>query len=152
MKTSQAGINMIKAFEGLAKLRKDGKIEAYKDPIGVLTIGYGHTKYVNDGLVITEQQANQFLKSDLRRFEEGVNDLVAVDITQNQYDSLVSFAFNVGLLAFDKSTLLRKLNEKDYNGAASQFIRWNKAGGNTLAGLTIRRIKESQNFKTGIIS
>ena len=150
MKISQSGITMIKTFEGLAKLRNDGKIEAYKDPVGILTIGYGHTKYVHDGMVVTEHQANLFLEFDLRRFEQGVNDLVHVEITQNQFDSLVSFAFNVGISALAMSTLLEKLNRKDYVGAAKEFIRWNKAGGSTLAGLTIRRIKESQNFKTGI--
>lgn len=139
MKTSPKGIALIKEYEGL-------RLGAYLCSAGVLTIGYGHTGGVKEGDLITEQKAEQLLQDDLKKFENGVLRLVRVPLTQNQFDALVSFAFNLGVGNLGKSTLLRLLNDRDYKGAAGQFIRWNKAAGKELAGLTRRRIAESELF------
>lgn len=139
MKTSPKGIALIKEYEGL-------RLGAYLCSAGVLTIGYGHTGGVKEGDLITEQKAEQLLQDDLKKFENGVLRLVRVPLTQNQFDALVSFAFNLGVGNLGKSTLLKMLNDRDYKGAAGQFIRWNKAAGKELAGLTRRRIAESELF------
>ena len=139
MKTSYKGIALIKDFEGL-------RLGAYYCSAGVLTIGYGHTGGVKEGDLITEQKAEQLLQDDLKKFENGVLRLVRVPLNQNQFDALVSFAFNLGVGNLGKSTLLKMLNNRDYKGAAGQFVRWNKAGGKELAGLTRRRLAESAMF------
>ncbi len=140
MKISIKGLNLIKSFEGL-------ELKAYKDSVGVLTVGYGSTgPHVYEGLVITEEQAEAMLKSDVSRFERGVTELVKVPLNQNQFDALVSFSFNLGLGNLKSSTLLRKLNASDYSGAANEFLRWNKAGGKVLNGLTRRREAEKKLF------
>lgn len=140
MKISQKGINLIKMFEGLS-------LKAYKDSVGIVTIGYGSTgPHVSMGQTITEVQAEALLKTDIARFERGVSDLVTVPLNQNQFDALVSFSFNLGLGNLKSSTLLRKLNSLDYSGAAKEFERWNRAGGKVLAGLTRRRIAERDLF------
>lgn len=140
MKISQKGINLIKQFEGL-------ELKAYRDSVGVLTIGYGSTgSHVSVGEVITEAQAETLLIKDLSRFESGVTELVKVPVTQNQFDALVSFSFNLGLGNLKSSTLLKKLNAKDYTGASKEFERWNKAGGKVLNGLTRRRLAEKELF------
>ena len=140
MNISQKGISLIKSFEGLS-------LKAYKDSVGVTTIGYGSTgPHVSMGQTITEAQAESLLKNDLSRFEKGVSDLVTAPLNQNQFDALVSFSFNLGLGNLKSSTLLRKLNSLDYSGAAKEFERWNKAGGKVLAGLTRRRIAERDLF------
>ena len=140
--TGQRGIDLIKQFEGL-------RLAAYQDMVGVWTIGYGHTgPDVKPGLVITQQQAEQLLINDLAQFERRVNDLVTVQINQNQFDALVSFSYNLGVGALQKSTLLRLLNAGSYQPAADEFPRWNRAGGNVVAGLTRRRYAERQLFLT----
>lgn len=137
---SQVGVDLIKGFEGVI-------LHTYIDAVGVKTIGYGHTgSDAYSGRVITMAQAEAFLKQDLGAFEHAVNDAVKVSINQNQFDSLVSFSFNVGKGALQSSTLLRKLNSRDYNGAASEFLKWNKGGGRVLAGLTRRRQAERDLF------
>jgi lysozyme len=140
MKTGPAGLHLIKTFEGL-------KLNAYKCPAGVWTIGYGTTKGVKPGQAITAAKAEELLAADLRKFEDTVNTSVAVPITQGQFDALVSLTYNIGSGAFRASTLLRKLNAKDYAGAAEQFPRWNRAGGKVLAGLTRRREAERKLFE-----
>ena len=132
-------LNLIKHYEGC-------KLKAYLCPAGVLTIGYGHTKNVKRGDVISQQQADEVLVADLKEFENAVNDMVLVPLTENQRGALISFAFNVGIHALKKSTLLKKLNAKDYQGAANEFLRWNKAGGKELKGLTLRRQAERELF------
>lgn len=140
MKISLKGLNLIKEFEGL-------EIKAYKDSVGVVTIGYGSTgRHVSLGMTITKEQAEQLLKKDLERFEKGVYELVKVPLNQNQFDAIVSFSFNLGLGNLKSSTLLRKLNSLDYVGAANEFPRWNKAGGVVLKGLTRRREAEKALF------
>ena len=137
MKLSQKGLQLIKDFEGL-------ELKVYVCPAGVLTIGYGSTgSHVKKGMVITEGEAEKLLRTDLLRFEESVNNLVKVPLTQGQYDALVSFAFNCGAGALAESTLLRLLNEGDYKGAADQFKRWTNQG---LAGLVRRRKAEETLF------
>ena len=130
---------MLKSFEGL-------RLRAYQDSVGVWTIGYGTTSGVRPGQVITEAQAEAFLKRDLDRFEAAVEDLVTVPLNDDQFSALVSFVYNVGEGALASSTLLRLLNRRDYQGAAEQFLRWNKAGGAELAGLTRRRRAERALF------
>ena len=139
MRTSQKGIDLIKKFEGC-------RLEAYKCPAGIWTIGYGHTKGVKDGQIITQEQAEEFLREDLRIFEQTVESCVKVPLSQNQFDALVSFCYNCGSGALKTSTLLRLLNEGNYSSAADQFLRWNKAGGKVLVGLTRRREEEREMF------
>lgn len=140
MKTSAEGVALIKHFEGC-------KLTAYRCSAGVLTIGWGHTGVdVLEGLVISQARADELLLRDLRRFEVGVVNAVAVPLNQSQFDALVAFTFNLGLGAFAKSTMLRLLNARDYAGAANQFPRWNRAGGQVLRGLTRRRHAERALF------
>jgi lysozyme len=138
---NKAGLDLIKQFEGL-------RLKAYKCPADVWTIGYGSTgSHVREGLVITEAQAEELLRSDLRRFE----DFVAANCapaTDNQFSALVSFAFNVGEGALKDSTLRRMHLEGDYAGAAEQFKRWSKAGGRELPGLVRRRAAEAQLYRS----
>lgn len=139
MKTSQKGIDLIKKFEGC-------RLEAYKCPAGIWTIGYGHTKGVKDGMKITQAQAEEFLREDLRIYEQAVESCVKVPLSQNQFDALVSFCYNCGGQALRTSTLLRLLNEGKYSETSEQFLRWNKAGGKVLVGLTRRREEEKKLF------
>jgi len=145
MNISQSGIDLIKSFEGL-------RLEAYKavSTEKYYTIGYGHYgSDVKQGQRITGAQAEKLLKQDVEKFVDGVNDAVKVTVSQNQFDALVSFAYNVGLGALRSSTLLEKLNKKDYTGASAEFPRWNKSGGKVLNGLVKRREKERALFDKG---
>jgi lysozyme len=143
MNISQVGINLIKSFEGL-------RTSSYSDIAGVWTIGYGHTKGVKQGQVITAKQAEDLLKQDLQYFVDGVNAVVKVNLNQYQFDSLVSFSFNLGLGALSSSDLLYKINKKDFKGAAEEFLRWNHARVNgvmqVVSGLTRRREAERALF------
>ena len=139
--TGKKGIELIKSFEGC-------RLAAYKCPAGVLTIGYGHTSGVASGQTISQAQAEEYLRADLAKYESAVNECVTVVINQNQFDALVSFAYNCGAGALKSSTLLKKLNAGDYSGAASEFAKWNKASGKVLAGLTKRRAAEAALFNT----
>lgn len=137
---NQEGLTLIKRFEGL-------KTKAYICPAGVLTIGYGSTgPHVKPGMVISEAEAERLLIKDLARFEAAVERLVKVPLTDGQFAALVSFTFNVGAGNLQKSTLLRKLNAKDYKGAADQFPAWNKAAGKVMNGLVKRRADERALF------
>lgn len=139
MKINDKGLQIIKDFEGC-------KLTSYLCPAGVWTIGYGHTTNVKPGMTITSADAERLLRQDLIRFENAVTQLVKVSVTPNQFSALVSFAYNVGVGALKNSTLLRKLNGKNYRGAADEFLRWNKANGKVLPGLTKRRIAERDLF------
>jgi lysozyme len=147
MITSNKGLDLIKKFESLSK-------SAYLCPAGVWTIGYGHTAVVYPGQVVTKDEAEVLLKEDVKEAEEGVSELVKVPLNQNQFDALVSFTFNVGTdidqdakaEGLGDSTLLRKLNSLDYQGAAAEFPKWNRAGGRILKGLTRRRAAEQALF------
>lgn len=141
MKISEAGLSLIKSFEGC-------KLTAYLDAVGIWTIGYGHTgPNVHRGLTITQKQADEILAQDVRRFELGVVNNVKVSLNQNEFDALVSFAFNVGVNALKGSTLLRLLNDgADRSIVAAEFLRWNKGDGKVLEGLTRRRQAEKALF------
>ena len=144
MELSNNGLDFIKNYEGL-------RLKAYKvlESEKFYTIGYGHYGAdVRFGMEITKAQADELFKQDVSRFEKAVNRLVKVDINQNQFDALVSFAYNVGEGALQKSDLLRKLNAGDFKGASAEFPRWNKSGGKVLVGLTKRREKERALFDT----
>lgn len=141
---SQNGQVLIEKFEGL-------RLTAYQDMVGVWTIGYGHTgPDVKPGLVISQQQAVQLLINDLARFNNGVNALVTVKLNQNQFDALVSFSYNLGLGSLQNSTLLRLLNAGNFQAAADQFPRWDRAGGKEVAGLLARRNAERALFLTPV--
>ena len=143
LKISQTGIDLIKRFEGCV-------LTAYQCPAGIWTIGYGHTRTAYKGQKISLKTAEKLLKEDIKIFENGVNKAVSVSLTQNQFDALVSFSFNCGLTALKNSTLLKKLNKKDYIGAANEFPRWNKSNGKILTGLVRRREEEKALFLKSI--
>lgn len=139
MEYSRKGLNLTETSEGL-------RLKAYQDSVGVWTIGYGHTKGVRQGDVITKEQAEAYLMQDIQSAVQDVERLVRCPITQGQFDALVDFTFNLGAANLAKSTLLAKLNVRDYEGAADEFHRWNRAGGKVLAGLTSRREAEEALF------
>lgn len=140
MQTSQKGIDLIEKFEGTV-------LKVYKDAVGKDTIGIGHLIKAGEYFTtLTQQQAEDLLAKDLKQFEIGVMTAVKVALTQNQFDALVSFSFNLGLGNLNSSTLLKKLNAGDYQGAADEFPKWNRAGGKVLQGLTNRRIAERELF------
>ena len=132
-------IPLIKEFEGC-------KLKAYKCPADVWTIGYGHTDGVKEGDEITQQKADLLLANDVDLFTAGVQRLVSSDINRNQLGALVSFAFNLGLGNLRHSTLLRLVNQGDFLNAANEFLKWNKANGKVLLGLTRRREAEKALF------
>ncbi|WP_370931042.1 lysozyme [Bartonella sp. DGB1] len=135
-KISKYGLSCIKQWEGL-------RLEAYRDVAGVLTIGYGHTgKDVKIGQQISRNQAENLLLKDLARFEEAVSKYVKVDLTDNQFACLVSFAFNIGVTAFKGSKLLKKLNKGNYDAVPQELMRWTYSGGKISQGLVNRRSAE----------
>ena len=138
MKTGHNGIEMIKREEGL-------RLASYTCPAGVWTIGYGTTHGIKPGMKITAAQAEAYLVRDLAEFEKHVNQLVTVDVTQNQFDALISFTYNLGEGALGKSTLLKKVNADPHDATISaEFEKWCKAGGKVLAGLLARRKHEAK--------
>lgn len=153
MTISQNGAALIKSFESCLQPAPGG-YKAYYDPVHVLTIGWGHTNdngtQFDVNTVWTQAQCDAEFLADMAIFEKAVTKLVTVLLNQNQFDALVSFTFNVGAGNLASSTLLKELNAGDYAGAALQFPRWNKAGGQVLAGLTRRRAAEEQLFQTPV--
>jgi len=144
MKISERGLELIKKFEGL-------RLEAYQDAGGIWTIGYGHTgPDVKPGMKITKEEAEQLLLKDLDRFEAAVREEVKVPITQEMFDSLVSFCYNIGIYAFRGSTLLRLLNKGQYEEAAREFQRWVYVRKAKLPGLVRRRKAEENLFREGM--
>ena len=150
MNLGTSGKALIQSFEQC-------RLHAYLDGGGVLTIGWGHTGTdVYDGQTISQEEADALFVADVAEAEDGVNRLVTVPLTQNQFDALVSFAFNVGTdidedtkaEGLGDSTLLRKLNSSDYIGAADEFMKWNKDNGVVVKGLTRRRRAERDLFLT----
>lgn len=145
MRISENVIEFIRQLEG-------EKLTAYPDIVGIWTIGVGHTGFVDGkpvarGMAITKEKSKELLTADLKRFESAVNDAVKVTLTQNQFDALVSLAFNIGEGAFARSTLVNKLNAGDKKGAAEQFLVWKNAGGRVSQGLLNRRQKEKAMFE-----
>lgn len=143
MKTSKVGIDLIKDFEGF-------RSEAYLCPAGVLTIGYGHIANVKEGDTISKAEGNKLLKEDLKWAEEAVNKSVKVEISQGMFDALVSFTFNLGAANFKRSTLLKKINKSNYNGAVGEFSRWVFVNGVRSNGIARRRRAEAKLFKSKI--
>lgn len=164
---NQAGLDLIKSFEGIP----DGdpstvNLDPYVDPVGIYTIGWGHAIVWGNGFLrtstpgarakakqlypngLTMPQAEALLRNDLHATSIPVEGLVKVPVSDNQFAALVSFAFNVGANNLRSSTLLRKLNQRDYDGAALEFAKWNKASGKVLKGLVRRRAGEATLFKT----
>ena len=152
MKTSEAGISLIKHFEGV-------RLKPYRCPALLWTVGVGHVLYPRQihltmgeranfqldpahNRLFTKEEVDDLLRNDLRRFERGVERLCGTNISQCQFDALVSFAFNLGLGTLQRSTLRRKHLRKDYAGAASEFLKFVRAGGRILPGLQRRRIAE----------
>jgi lysozyme len=148
VKVSERGLELIQSFEGL-------RLEAYDDGGGVWTIGYGTTRYpdsgktVMEGETISQAQAEEYFAADVDDFAADVGRLVHVPLSQQQFDACCSLAYNIGSGAFEKSTLLQKLNAGDYYGAADEFLRWNKDGGVVIPGLVNRRKFERALFLEG---
>ena len=141
MKISDAGLDLIQRFEGC-------KLKAYQDSVHVWTIGVGHTGDVQPGQEITQEEAMELLRQDVEDAEKCVNVCVTAPLSQGQFDALVSFCFNLGCGALRRSTLLQKVNASDFDGASREFVKWNKAGGVVLNGLTRRREAEAELFLT----
>ena len=139
MTISDKGIELIKAFEGC-------KLFAYRDSVGVPTIGYGHTKNVRIGQAITQQQADEFLRADLQECEKTLNEC-GINFRQEQFDALCSWIFNLGRTAFLNSTMLQRIQAYTADiEVTDQLVRWHKAGGKPLRGLKRRRIAEANLF------
>jgi len=141
MKISLEGLALIKKFEGC-------RLEAYYCSGGVLTIGYGHTGGVKESDTITQEEAEKLLRADVFKFEEYVEDNVMVELDQSQFDALVAWTFNLGPGNLRESTMLKKLNNADYESVPFEMRRWNKAGGKTLDGLIRRRNAEALLFQS----
>lgn len=142
MKTSDKGIEQIKSFEGFRSM-------PYQDVVGKFTVGYGHLMIAGDGTVvgspITMGQATQLLRKDLHTAEEAVNSS-GVELTQNEFDALVSFTYNLGVGAFQRSTLLKLLKSGNKTAAANEFLKWSMAGGKEVPGIFKRRFAEQDCF------
>lgn len=137
---SETGLTVLKHYEGC-------ELKAYRDSVGVLTIGFGDTENVTEGMVITREEAEDRLERRLDRdFEPGVRAAISASIRQEQFDAMVCLAYNIGVGAFAKSTLVKLFNAGDIQLAADQFLRWDKAGGKSLKGLRRRRAAERALF------
>ncbi len=151
MRTSDAGFNLIAEFEGFSPI-------PYNDPVGHCTIGIGHLLHggnctssdMRRSGTLTYEGAVLLLQEDVRRYEEAVNRFITVQLNQNQFDALVSFTFNLGIRALERSTLRTVLNWGRYDEVPEQLARWNKAGNPpvVLAGLTRRRAAEAALWRT----
>ncbi|GAA5111823.1 lysozyme [Bartonella jaculi] len=140
-KISEEGLALIKQWEGL-------HLNAYEDVIGVWTIGYGHTSssgapHVHKNMKITEKEAEELLCQDLQQFEKAVEQAVIVPLSDEQFAALVSFSYNIGIQAFYRSTLLKKLNKGNYEAVPAELQKWTRAGGKRLKGLVNRRAAEA---------
>lgn len=140
LKISANCVNLIKKFEGCS-------LSSYRCPKGVLTIGYGHTgNDVKENTKITQEEATELLRKDLNIHSKNVLKLVKKKLTQNQFDALVSFEYNIGYGNFSSSTLLKLINLGNFKKASEEFLRWNKCNGKILNGLTKRRKAEQELF------
>ena len=140
MNISQEGLDLIKKFEGC-------ELKAYQDSVGVWTIGYGHTKGVEEDQEITQDEAEDMLASELDEYEGYIRDMVECDLEQCQFDALVAWVYNLGPTNLRSSTMLKRLNANDLDDVPNQIKRWDKAGGKVLAGLVRRREAESLLFE-----
>ncbi|WP_139412835.1 lysozyme [Bartonella mastomydis] len=140
-KISTEGLALIKQWEGL-------RLKAYEDSGGIWTIGYGHTSAagapsVHKGMQITEKEAEEILRRDLKDCEAAVEKAVTVPLSDEQFAALVSFSYNVGITAFRKSTLLKKLNNGEYEAVPTELQKWTRVGGKRIQGLVNRRAAEA---------
>ena len=140
MKISPEGLALIKKVEGC-------ELEAYQCSAGVWTIGYGHTKGVEEGMTITKDQAEQMLLEELVEYEVAVEEAVDNQLDQCMFDALVSWTYNLGPTNLNNSTMLKVLNAGEYDEVPAQIKRWNKAGGKVLQGLIRRREAEALLFE-----
>jgi lysozyme len=141
MTYSQDGIHLTESFESC-------RLTAYLDSVGVPTIGWGHTNGVKIGMTCTQEQADAWLQQDIQSSVNAVNSMVKVQLRQQEFDALVDFTFNLGAGNLEHSTLLRLLNAGNFQGAAAEFDKWDRAGGQVLAGLLRRRQAELGMFDT----
>ncbi len=139
MHISAEGLSLIKKFEGC-------ELKAYRCAANVLTIGYGTIKNVTEGMEITQEEAETLLQEEMHEYEGYINDMVKVPLEQHQFDAMVSWVFNLGSGNLSSSTLLKKLNNSEYDEVPAQIRRWNKAGGKVLDGLIRRREAEAKMF------
>ena len=146
MKTSQQGLDLIKRYEGY-------KAKPYKCPAGLWTVGYGHligdghTLPNNCNRIFTLEEINALLAKDVIRFERGIERYISIPITQNMFDALISFSFNLGLGTLQRSSLRQKINRGDFEGAKKVLLKYNKANGKVLKGLDLRRKAEAMLFE-----
>lgn len=140
MNISEEGLSLIKKFEGC-------ELKSYRCSANVLTIGYGHTKGVEEDQEITQEEAEEMLVSELGEYEGYINDMVECDLEQHQFDALVAWVYNLGPTNLRSSTMLKRLNSNDLDDVPNQIKRWDKAGGKVLAGLTRRREAEALMFQ-----
>ncbi|MGJ0302440.1 lysozyme [Aliarcobacter cryaerophilus] len=149
MKISAMGLELIKEFEGFSA-------NAYLCPAKIPTIGYGNTFYANGtkvklGEQISKTDALELLEKVVNKdFADKIFPLIKVKVSQNEFDAMVSLAYNIGVGNFSKSTLLKKVNANDFDGASFEFLKWNKSGGKELLGLTRRRKREHDLFKINL--
>ena len=151
MNISDEGLRLIRSFEGYHKKLPDGRCLAYRCPANKWTIGFGCTEGVKEGMIWTAAEAEENLRREIAKFEAAVTRLVMVEINQNEYDALVSFAYNCGADGLRTSTLLKKLNKGDRVGAAKQFAHWRHGGGGVLPGLVSRRARETALFLKPVV-
>lgn len=144
MEIGDLGLELIKHFEGL-------RVEAYRCPAGIWTIGYGHTQGVYQNQKINVQQAETLLKKDLIQFEYCVSKILKVSISQPRFDALVSFAFNVGCHNLEKSTLMFLVNQKLFAKISKELLKWDKVNGVSMLGLTRRRLVEGHLWDYGTL-
>ena len=140
MKISEEGKELLKKFEGC-------KLEAYQDSVGVWTIGYGHTKGVYKGMTISQDDAEEMLEEEMEEYEGYIEEYVEVPLSQNEFDALVCWVYNLGPTNLRNSTLLMVLNQSKFDEVPEQIKRWNKAGGEVLKGLVRRREAEALLFE-----
>ena len=141
MAYSGNGLALTERFEGF-------RAKAYQDATGTWTCGYGHTQGVTGGTTCDQQLAEQWLLSDIRVAVDAVNRMVTVPLTQDEFDAIVDFVFNVGQGNFGASTMLELLNQGEYQAAAEQFSRWDFINGQAVAGLLNRRVAEQTLFNS----
>jgi lysozyme len=139
MKTNQAGIDLIKRFEGC-------RLSVYKDAVGLNTVGWGHRTNLPVGTHISQPEADTTLLADIAEREQELDDLLTVELNPNQYSALISFVYNLGIDALSRSTLLRLVNAEEFQLASQEFSKWCRAGGKVLSGLVARREKEKDLF------
>ena len=149
MNYSKNGLHLTEQFEGC-------KLNAYPDPAtngDPWTIGYGHTgPEVHQGMTITQEQAEEYLAQDVKKAVSDVNAKLTVEVTQDEFDALVDFAFNCGCGNLNNSTLLKKVNAGDFQGASHEFEKWDMAAGKHMAGLLRRRQAEELEFLKNIVA